>query len=145
MNLIRNLPKSRIQRRAGVRSIYAFDCLISFVIERTKCGNKWPCACSTFQTLMSDWAGRPTHCPVMSCAQRTPSCWSGSTATLLLSTPPARPLNSSWTSTATARSPRPGGLGVSLVLKTTVELFFHDHLWVQEDVLQMGVTVFLTS
>ena len=63
---------------------------------------------STYRMLMSGRDGPPTLCLRMTCVQRMPSCWRGSTGTPWSLTRQARPLSSSWTSTKKRVSKRPG-------------------------------------
>ena len=63
---------------------------------------------STYRMQMSGRDGRPTLCLRMTCVQRMPSCWRGSTGTPWSLTRQARPLSSSWTSTKKRVSKRPG-------------------------------------
>ena len=63
---------------------------------------------STYRMRMSGRDGRPTLCLRMTCVQRMPSCWRGSTGTPWSLTRQARPLSSSWTSTKKRVSKRPG-------------------------------------
>ena len=81
--------------------------MIIFVRKRIQCFIDFRFY-STYQMRMSGRDGLPTLCLRMTCVQRMPSCWRGSTGTPWSLTRQARPLSSSWTSTKKRVSKRPG-------------------------------------